>query len=196
MRKPQSAGHITPQEQRAARRYAAGSLRLRCCRYGEMPRPSPTASTTVRARPRAHHATSPPQRPPRRAATPLALKHTLQQCAPPPPRGASIRRLRVSCSLCLPHTSFTRGNRVKRSGPITCRYGEAPRPTTGRRQSTAQGRRPARTAIPIASTQRRCRLGLYIKHMQHRKSIRASGSIPISEPTPASAAQIQANLNI
>ena len=126
MRKPQSAGHITPQEQRAARRYAAGSLRLRCSRYGETPRPSPPASTTVRAHPRAHHATSPPQRPPRRAATPLALKHTLQQCAPPPPRGASIRRLRVSCSLCLPHTSFTRGNRVKRSGPKTCRYGEAP----------------------------------------------------------------------
>ena len=43
-----------------------------------------------------HHATSPPPRSPRRAATPLALEHTLQRCAPSPPRCASIGRPRVN----------------------------------------------------------------------------------------------------
>jgi len=33
-----------------------------------------------------HHATSPPPRPQRRAATPLPLEHTLQRCTAPPPR--------------------------------------------------------------------------------------------------------------
>ena len=61
-----------------------------------MNRPSPPESTTVRAHPRAHHATLSPPRSPRRAATPLALEHTLQRCAPPPPRDASIRRLRMN----------------------------------------------------------------------------------------------------
>ena len=53
------------------------------------------------------------------------------------------------------NTSFA--HRAKRSGPMTCRYGETPRPTTGRRQSTAKGRRPAWAAIPVAGTQRRWR---------------------------------------
>ena len=63
-----------------------------------MNRPSPPASTTVRAHPRAHHATSPPPRSPRRAATPLALEHAPQRCAQPPPRDASIGRPRVTHS--------------------------------------------------------------------------------------------------
>jgi len=63
-----------------------------------MNRSSPPASTTVRAHPRAHHATSPPPRSPRRAATPLALEHTLQRCSPPPSRGASFGRPRLTHS--------------------------------------------------------------------------------------------------
>ena len=47
------------------------------------------------------------------------------------------------CSLCLPRASLT--HHAKSCGPNVCRYGETPRPTTGRQQSTAQGRRPART---------------------------------------------------
>jgi len=141
-----------------------------------------------------HHATSPPPpRSPRRAATPLTLEHTLQRCAPSPPRDASIGRPRVNhtrvhldhdrlshearirmpsaqpqttilkaplwslqmahCSLCLPRTSFTL--RAKRSGPMTCRNVSSNYRTP---QSTAQGRRPARTAIPIAAAHRRAQV--------------------------------------
>ena len=62
-----------------------------------------------------------------------------------------------------------------------------PRPTTGRRQFTAQGRRPARTAIPIAGTQRRWRKERYIKQAQHRASSKPRGTFRKITPDQRSA---------
>jgi len=85
----------------------------------------------------------PPPAAPQSPQMPLARFSPSSVCTPVP-----IQPFR-----CLPRTSFM--HRAKRSGPITYRYGETSCPTTGRRQSTAQGRRPAWAAISVAGTQRR-----------------------------------------
>jgi len=89
----------------------------------------------VSADPRAHHATSPPPRSPRRAATPLALEHTLQRCAPPPPRDASIGRPRVTHSR-VHLAQDRRPHEARDAGTVTA----APTPChvqAGRSQGTA-----------------------------------------------------------
>ena len=90
---------------------ATGKSKSRDGRLALLPTDEPSEPTREQ-----HHATSPPPRSPRRAATPLALEHTLKRCAPPPPRDAFIGRPRVY---------HTRVNLVHDRLPHEARYAHA-----------------------------------------------------------------------